>query len=404
MSEGNLSNYFTDIASKTLSAVEVNRKISRQHEFNGVNQLRAILGDEKRYLPAHFMYFGESDAQTLMADGFLTWYDARENDAIRTEYRLYFPSSAVMDSASVGDLLVIALKPDNSALAIVVKQGVTYENQMRYLFGLQAKASGPFAVQEIAGKKGKTLGFAERLILDELQIEVHETADNYLEKMLELFGKTFLKTFVFSEYARHTLGTGTLTNNVDADLIMYMDREELLFRTFERHIVAERIKNGFGEDVDDFIKFSLSVQNRRKSRVGYALENHIEFILKSNKVRYSRGQHTENKTSPDFLFPGIKEYESPQFPTARLTMLGVKSTCKDRWRQVLSEAKKIQQKHLLTLEPGISNNQTDEMITNKLQLVVPEGIFSTYNSEQAKWLMTLAEFVELVKGRQSLSE
>jgi len=400
MNEGNLSNYFTGIATKKLSAVEVNPKTSHQHEFNGVQQLRAMFGDEKKSLPARFIYLGEADDQTLTADGALTWYNARENHPTRTEYRLYFPSTPVMESAAEGDLLVIAMKPDNSILAVVVKQGVTYENQIRYLFGLQAMAAGPFAFQEIAAKKDKTLGFAERLILDELQIEIRETADDYLEKMLDLFGKVFPKTSVFSEYARGTLGAEASTDNPDSDLMVCMDREELLFRTLERSIVAERIKHGFGEDVDDFINFSLSVQNRRKSRVGYALENHLEFILKSNKIRYSRGQHTENKASPDFIFPGIEEYRSVQFPTARLTMLGVKSTCKDRWRQVLSEAARIQQKHLLTLEPGISGSQTDEMIANNLQLVVPAGIFSTYTAEQSKWLMPVSGFVELVKCRQ----
>ena len=45
-------------------------------------------------------------------------------------------------------------------------------------------------------------------------------------------------------------------------------------------MVAERLKQGFvsedGVDVDDFIRFSLSVQNRRKSRAGHAFENHVE--------------------------------------------------------------------------------------------------------------------------------
>ncbi len=52
-------------------------------------------------------------------------------------------------------------------------------------------------------------------------------------------------------------------------------------------------------------------------------------------------------------------------------MLGVKSTCKDRWRQVLSEAARIPDKCLLTVEPGISENQTNEMQANRLQLVLP---------------------------------
>jgi hypothetical protein len=82
-------------------------------------------------------------------------------------------------------------------------------------------------------------------------------------------------------------------------------------------------------------------------------------------------------------------------------MLGAKSTCKDRWRQVLSEAERIQQKHLLTLEPGISENQTDEMKTKRLQLVVPSSIHETYREKQRQWLMNVGEFIGLVEARQT---
>ncbi len=63
-------------------------------------------------------------------------------------------------------------------------------------------------------------------------------------------------------------------------------------------------------------------------------------------------------------------------------MLGVKTTCKDRWRQVLAEAQKIAEKHLATLEPGISKGQTDEMISQKVRLVLPKTIHETYSKEQ----------------------
>ncbi|MEJ1958214.1 MAG: type II restriction endonuclease [Nitrosomonadales bacterium] len=87
------------------------------------------------------------------------------------------------------------------------------------------------------------------------------------------------------------------------------------------------------------------------------------------KVRYSRTAITENKSKPDFIFPGQTEYHNPAFNPLNLTMLGVKSTCKDRWRQVLAEADRIKRKHLLTLEAAISTNQTDEMQAKDLQLV-----------------------------------
>ena len=83
-----------------------------------------------------------------------------------------------------------------------------------------------------------------------------------------------------------------------------------------------------------------------------------------------------------------------------LTMLGAKRTCKDRWRQVLSEANRIANKHLLTMQPSISQHQTDEMKDANLQLVVPRSLFNSYQPAQQSWLMDVKGFIELVKSRQ----
>ncbi len=180
-----------------------------------------------------------------------------------------------------------------------------------------------------------------------------------------------------------------------------MEREEILFRTLEKHLIGERLSKGFDGDVDGFISFSLSVQNRRKSRAGLAFENHIEILFKECGIRYTRTPKTENKSKPDFIFPGIDEYNAPDFNPLNLTMLGVKSSCKDRWRQVLVEADRIERKHLLTLEAAISKNQTDEMNSKKLQLVIPKGLYDTYLAEQQAWLMSVSEFTSLVLERQN---
>jgi hypothetical protein len=153
-------------------------------------------------------------------------------------------------------------------------------------------------------------------------------------------------------------------------------------------------------DVEGFIKFSLSVQNRRKSRAGSALENHLATIFKLNGLKFERGAKTENNNKPDFLFPGAREHGLLEFPANNLIMLGAKSTCKDRWRQVLSEANRIETKHLLTLEPGISENQTNEMKIKRLQLVLPKQLHETFKQSQRNALMTLTEFVELARSRQ----
>lgn len=163
--------------------------------------------------------------------------------------------------------------------------------------------------------------------------------------------------------------------------------------------VDDRIKDGFSS-TDEFLSYALSLLNRRKSRVGHALENHLEQIFISRDLKYVRTCVTENKSRPDFLFPSASAYHDQNLDAEFLTMLGVKTTCKDRWRQVISEAARIKSKHLLTLEEGISEGQTDEMISHNIQLVVPEPLHDTYTAKQQKWLMTLEQFIELVQDKQ----
>ena len=117
-------------------------------------------------------------------------------------------------------------------------------------------------------------------------------------------------------------------------------------------------------------------------------------------LRFTPQAQTEANNKPDFIFPGEWEYHDATFSAAMLVMLGVKSTSKDRWRQVLTEADRIPQKHLCTLEAGISTKQTDEMRRQQLTLVVPAGLHATYTSAQRAGILSVADFVELVRRKQ----
>ncbi|MGS1123034.1 type II restriction endonuclease [Rhodanobacter sp. UC4436_H3] len=101
------------------------------------------------------------------------------------------------------------------------------------------------------------------------------------------------------------------------------------------------------------------------------------------------------------MFPGRSEYHDPNFAEGMLAMLGVKTTCKDRWRQVLSEAQRIPNKHLLTLESAISENQTAEMTAWHLTLVVPKPLQESYTDAQRKWLWGVNEFAKFIAAKQA---
>lgn len=413
MKRGYLSEYFDGVAAKRLSVVEADVITSHQHEFNGVGGLRDILGepDGKVVYDAKLLYLTDSDDEPIVEDSTLTWYDARQKGRLergidRYEYRLYFKTTNVSLNAAAGDLLVIAKRRDGSLLVVIAEGGSSIDKQIEWLFGFADLAHPGFSVKSELETEQDRIEFASRFILESIGVVVETSAATYLDVMLEKFKGKFPTTRDFSAYARSTLSDLDAREDPDIVLMTWMEREEILFRTLERHLIADRLSNGFvgdkaaGVDVDGFLSFSLSVQNRRKSRVGLALENHLELLFKENGLLHTRTAVTENKSKPDFLFPSVAEYHNPKFDPLNLTMLGVKSTCKDRWRQVLAEADKVQDKHLLTLEAAISTQQTDEMANKRLQLVLPRGLHKTYSPAQQAWLMDIESFTEMVRSRQ----
>jgi hypothetical protein len=398
-----LARYFQGVAVKRLSEVEADPDTSNQHEFNGIAQMSDIFGTERIRMDANFVYLTDEEEETLKANAFLTWYDARERHPVRTEYRMYFPTNEVMTAAAGGDLLVIARKPDGTVLAVIVRQGSTVERQILWLFGIMERPRG-FSSQTIENGANREVNFAELAILETIGVEAEpeEAAPGWLEQIEARFGLAgFPKTRDFSAFARETLPDVSAREDPDAAIYGWVNHEEMLFRTLERHIVEKRLEQGFNKDVDVFLKFSLSVQNRRKSRMGHALEHHLRQVFNDNALRFEEQVVTEQNSKPDFLFPGLAQYRDEDLDVGKLTMLGAKSSCKERWNQVLAEANRIDDKHLFTLEPSISPGQTEKMRDKRLQLILPASLHETYLPEQQEWLMDLTGFVAMVKDRQA---
>lgn len=407
METGYLNRYFTGVVVKKLSAVETDLKTSHQHEYNAKKPMDELFGTEvsRREYRATFLYL--DDIETISAEGKMTWYDARCNHPTRTEWRFYFQTTEVSKRSASGDSLFICKKTDDTLLVIIAKENSTSEGQLYWLFGfngIDTEQKG-FVTRFELNLNNEQLEFVAASVLEQIGIVYeNESVKSLLEPMLRKFNGKFPSTRDFSDFARETVKDVDPLHNPDDALVKWINREELLFKMMEEHLIKERLEQGFfkdGEiDVDSFISFSLSVQNRRKSRAGLSLENHIQALLGSQEILYTHTPVTENKAKPDFIFPCIEAYKDEQYEENYLTMLGAKSTCKDRWRQVLSEADRISRKHLLTLEPSISTNQTDEMAAKNLQLVVPQPIHETYTEQQCAWLFNIAQFIDEVKEKQ----
>ncbi|KXU38321.1 restriction endonuclease [Ventosimonas gracilis] len=412
MKQGYLSQYFDGVAVKRLSAVEIDVGRSNQREFNGAKEMRRLFGEPtgKVQFPARFLYLCDDDDEPVAGQGILTWYDAREKarmerGVMRQEYRLYSPSIAtVSQCAAEGDLLLVAKRTDGGALVVVAEKNTLIERQLLWLFDLSEKLTYPgFSVRAELETNQDKIGFAARVILEQIGVDAEEEALDYLEQMLAQFGKTYPKAELFSAFARNTLKDVSSLDSTDGALIAWMEHEEILYRTFENHLLCEQLQKigqANTKDANPVIKIVQSTLQRRRSRAGLALENHMEHIFREHDITYTRGGITEGRLKPDFIFPGITHYHDMAFPENSLTMLAAKTTCKDRWRQIRNEAGRITVKHLLTLEPGISEHQTREMQTENVQLVLPRNLHEFFMPAQQAWLLDVSDFIHLVKKRQ----
>ena len=391
-----LRSYFSGVAAKYLSAVDATPSKSNQHEI-GSNKFTAILGDpgkSKVVFEATFLYFNPDTDEPESCSDRVTWYDTRVEQPHRSaEYRLYYRRNAITELLREGDFCLIGMQPSGTLLIAIARPNSSDEYRLRHLFGMQQPLDRWLVDSFI---KESRINLATRQILEALGVEFDQDLTLDVDQLLTKFNKTFPTTKVFSKYARDTLPNPvSAIDDPDSALESWMEHEEILFRALERSIVKEKLVTGFAE-VDDFISFSLSVQNRRKSRVGHALENHLSAVFDANAIRYERGARTENNSRPDFLFPGSQEYHDAEIGSPPLRMLGAKTTCKDRWRQVLTEAAKIPDKHLFTLETAISQNQLQEMHGSSLVLVSTPAVLATYQAPPGMTIC-LHDFIKIVK-------
>lgn len=189
--------------------------------------------------------------------------------------------------------------------------------------------------------------------------------------------------------------------NPDQQLINWTDEEFKLFRAVENEEYGPLLHKGF-DTVDDFTTLANKVLNRRKSRAGKSLEHHLAALFDDNELQYTPQARTEGKKVPDFIFPSEWKYHDMNFPADQLISLAAKTTCKDRWRQVITEADRIPIHHLCTLQQGVSEAQMDEMESENVILVVPKPYISSYPKSKRDRIWTLKKFIDFVKEKEGI--
>ena len=124
----------------------------------------------------------------------------------------------------------------------------------------------------------------------------------------------------------------------------------------------------------------------------------------SHKSHKERRITDRCQTSTHIRYHKDKEYHDMAFSVENLCTLAAKTTCKDRWRQILNEADRLrdENKYLCTMQQGISSAQMDEMQAENVVLVVPEPYIVSYPKDRRDRIWTIGQFVDYVKKMEGL--
>lgn len=240
-------------------------------------------------------------------------------------------------------------------------------------------------------------------LLERPGVRAETSEDSLIRECVEIFPPGFPSAAVMAQTARQIEDNirdhaEYIRTNPDAKLLSWTDTEYRLFRSLEDFRYGDKLKQGF-QSVEDFVAFANEVLNRRKSRAGKSLEHHLAAIFYGNGLAFDVQPQTEGRKRPDFIFPSEEAYHDSRFDSDRLVILAAKTTCKDRWRQILSEAGRMRGKQifLCTLQQGMSPAQMEEMEAEHVTLVVPQKYIAIYPPEKRDYIWTLAKFIDHVR-------
>lgn len=342
------------------------------------------------------LFFTEAGVKGFNKDKFATikWQDDFETASrfiyygtgTRNEYRLtrFGKGFPFLTDDNVGDLLIIC------------KTGESYYHA--YVLQTDEEIEDFFAALNISSTETNKI--------------VPKQEDTAEDKLLQCFLKylqtlkvDFPPTFDLASNARkcyngaYSITAKQITANPDGEILNWLNAEFQLFKTIENNRYSTRIQTPFAT-VEELIETANTILNRRKSRAGKSLEHHLSEVFKTFGVTYETQAVTEDNKKPDFLFPNKAAYQNINFDQKKLIVLASKTTCKDRWRQIINEADRIKTKHLFTLQQGISKNQLEEMYKYDVCLVVPKPYLTSFPKEFRDKILTLDTFVSHVQTVQ----
>lgn len=393
---------FVAAAAKTLSAVEVDRRASNQHEL-AAGPLRRMLVDHG-LMPADANRFEVvvtvlgllDDEEPEPTRDTLTVYDARHANPDRgPEWRAYYGAGSdaerIVTSMREGDHLAYTIDRERRVHLLLASAASRWAEVLREALGLEPSPR----LTEVPAYELET---AQRrapidLVADALGIGRLDESD--LDWLLSRFGgelPDLPDPIAMATLAHDRVGHEARDHDADTLLERWLTAETDLFMLLERAEGERRISRC--EDFEDHVATVLSILQRRKVRRGRSLELHLEALFTARGLPYERQVETEPGSTSDFILPGLAAYRQidPATPDGPGVLhLGAKSTARERWKQVLSEAGRLRRRHLATLDPQLSHASLRSMAEHDVVPVMPRRLADLYHGHA---VMTVEGFIE----------
>lgn len=148
--------------------------------------------------------------------------------------------------------------------------------------------------------------------------------------------------------------------------------------------VRKAIKRAFPE----LNAFFLSLTQSRRSRAGDSFQVVMNELLR--RLGYPFTPKPQLDGNPDLVLPSKAHYERSPMDCVVLTL---KTTLRERWRQVVTEGAKGTHFYLATIDEKLSAKELGEMSAKKVFVVVPqsakEGRYSAHDN-----VLSFEDFIE----------
>ena len=368
---------------KRLAEVEINPRLSNQHEFNA-GVLRRELGFDADPTRGHveFLFYKTDGGEPVVVRENYTLYDARRDTPKRTEWRMYYTNLGVAAHARVNDLMLL-FRPDSSStdlIAVIARKGTAVERALaKQLAGCEPEELGDRLFVDSRNVDADTC----RLLLRSLEgsvspVEVTDAAvrSHPLFQQSVAYGVMPGTNEMAGAAQKIITDLGVTSAEPDEFIQMALEAETGLFMSIEEELGDRELAQVVKEGALDFhivMGICTSFSQRRRSRRGRSLENHFRYLLDDLEIPHGYQCTTEGGRTPDFIFPSCEDYHDPGYPSELLRMVGCKTVVRERHTQWLEEADRIRVKYALCVDPGLSDRVVHRY-RNRLRFFVPRKL------------------------------